>query len=108
VAYPVSVRLEPQLANKNRLTTAFRIFLSIPHAILVGPPLRLGEDRSSPGLMSSVAYFLAIVNWFAILFTGKELKGIHDFSRHYLRWRTRAIAYMALFVDNYPPFGDEP
>jgi hypothetical protein len=109
MAYPVSIRLEPHLADKNRVTTAFRIFLAIPHAILVvGPVVRPSDHANSPGLMSSAAYFLAIVNWFAILFTGRELKGIRDFSLYYLRWRTRAIAYMALFVDKYPPFGDEP
>ena len=40
--------------------------------------------------------------------TGEHLQGIRDFSRYYLRWRTRALAYMALLVDGYPPFGDAP
>lgn len=106
--YPVSIHIEPQLTSKNRLKTAFRVILAIPHGVLIGPALRLSEHGNSPGLMASVAYFLAIVQWFAILFTGRELKGIRDFSLYYLRWRTRAVAYMALFTDKYPPFGDEP
>jgi hypothetical protein len=51
---------------------------------------------------------LAIVNWFAILIAGESIRGIRDFQLYYLRWRTRAIAYLALFVDPYPPFGDAP
>jgi hypothetical protein len=102
MAYPVSITVEPQLDRKNRLTSAFRPILAIPHVVLVGPAIR----KNGPGLLSMVAYFLAIVNWFAILFADKSLDGIREFSFYYLRWRTRALAYMALFVDNYPPFGD--
>jgi Domain of unknown function (DUF4389) len=111
MAYPVSIRIEPQLHQKNRLTTAFRAILAIPHAILVGPGIRWSggsEHHNSPGLLSAAAYFLAIVSWFTILFGRTHLKSIRDFSLFYLRWRTRAMAYMALFVDPYPPFGDEP
>ena len=36
MSYPVSVGVEPSLANRNRLTTAFRLILAIPHLILVG------------------------------------------------------------------------
>jgi hypothetical protein len=36
MAYPVLVSLEPSLTNRNRLTTAFRLILAIPHLILVG------------------------------------------------------------------------
>jgi hypothetical protein len=108
MAYPISIRIEPQLHEKNRLTTAFRAILAIPHAVLVGPAIRWSEHNNSPGLLASAAYFLAIVSWFTILFGRTHLKGIRDFSLFYLRWRTRAMAYMALFVDQYPPFGDEP
>ena len=107
MAYPVSITIEAQLDGRNRLTTAFRPFLAIPHVILVGPAVRFAGDKS-PGLLSLVAYFLAIVNWFTLLFSEKQLDGIRDFSHYYLRWRTRALAYIALFVDQYPPFGDGP
>ena len=53
-------------------------------------------------------YFLAIVSWFTILITGEHIKGIRELSLYYLRWRARAVAYMALFTDAYPPFGDGP
>jgi hypothetical protein len=36
MAYPVTVNVEPAIANRNRLTTFFRLILAIPHIILVG------------------------------------------------------------------------
>ena len=103
--YPVVVTVSPQTGPRNRLTTALRPILAIPHAILAGPvwPPRTG----SVGLLGAAAYVMAIVSWFTLLITGEHFKGIREFSLYYLRWRTRALAYMALFVDPYPPFGDD-
>lgn len=119
MAYPVSISVEPRLTGRNRLTTAFRLILAIPHAIVVGGPggsIVLGSgpgDQSwrlggETGLLGAVAYFLAIVNWFAIVLTGRPIDSIRDLALFYLRWRTRAIAYVALLADEYPPFGDAP
>jgi len=105
--YPVSIVIDPQLERRNRLTVAFRLILAIPHAILVGPIV--GASRAgSMGLLAAASFVLAIVSWFTILVNGEHIKGIRDFSLYYLRWRARAMAYMALFVDPYPPFGDAP
>jgi hypothetical protein len=60
------------------------------------------------GLLGSAAYVLAIVNWFSLLINNEDLKGVREFQLYYLRWRVRAIAYVALFADAYPPFGDGP
>jgi hypothetical protein len=103
--YPIAVSIEAPTGERNRLTSALRPILAIPHMILVGPGAWL-HRLDSAGLIGAAAYVLAIVNWFAILVTGNSIKGIRDFQLYYLRWRTRAIAYMALFVDPYPPFGD--
>jgi hypothetical protein len=105
--YPIAVSVATEAADRNRLTTALRPILAIPHMILVGPGAWL-HRLDSAGLIGAAAYVLAIVNWFAILVTGESIKGIRDFQLYYLRWRTRAVAYMALFVDPYPPFGDGP
>jgi len=35
-AYPVSFDVEPQLSDRNRLTTGFRVILAIPHVLLAG------------------------------------------------------------------------
>jgi hypothetical protein len=116
MSYPVSIQVEPALTNRNRLTTAFRLILAIPHLILVGggglglvyrgdhPARFSGED----GLLGAVAVFLAIVSWFTIVFSGTHVVGIRQFTSFYLRWRVRALAYFMLLEDPYPPFGDAP
>jgi hypothetical protein len=105
--YPVTITIAPQTEPRNRLTTALRPILAIPHAILAGP-VYWSSRTGGAGLLGAAAYAMAIVSWFTLLITGEQLRGIRDFSMYYLRWRTRALAYMALFVDPYPPFGDEP
>jgi len=116
MAYPVSVSVEPALANRKRLTTAFRLILSIPHLILVGG-VGLGmagqDDQRTTiggegGLLGAVAIFLAIVSWFTIVVGGTHIAGIRQFTAFYLRWRVRALAYFMLLEDAYPPFGDAP
>ena len=104
MAYAVSVTVDPRITDRNRLTTAFRLILAIPHAILVGP---FSWSRTGgEGLLGIAAFVMAIFSWFTILITGQHIRGIRDFTLFYLRWRTKALAYVALFVDEYPPFGD--
>jgi hypothetical protein len=55
-----------------------------------------------------VAAFLAIISWFTLVFAGVHIIGIRQFTQFYLRWRVRALAYLMLLVDPYPPFGDAP
>jgi hypothetical protein len=116
--YPVSVSVVPALANRNRLTTFFRLILAIPHIILVGG-VGLGvvssqNDSSTTsgfgegGLLGAVAGFLAVISWFTIVFAGTHIIGIRQFCSFYLRWKTRATAYVMLLEDAYPPFGDAP
>jgi hypothetical protein len=104
--YPVVVTVTTQTAPRDRLTTALRPILAIPHAILAGP-VYWSSRTGGVGLLGAAAYVMAIVSWFTLLIKGEQLKGIREFSLYYLRWRTRALAYMALFVDPYPPFGDQ-
>ena len=114
--YPVSITIEPALTNRNRLTTAFRLILAIPHIILVGGfsagvAVSSGDSTSvgvEGGLLGAVAVFLAIVSWFTILFAGTHIIGIRQFTSFYMRWRVRALAYLTLLEDPYPPFGDAP
>ena len=119
MAYPVTVTAQPLLTNRDRITTLFRFVLAIPHLILVGGAALGGTIGSSSessswsvgaegGLLGAVAYFLAIISWFTIVFTGTHIAGIRQFTTFFLRWRVRAIAYLMLLEDAYPPFGDEP
>lgn len=118
MAYPVSATVEPQPADRNRLTTAFRLILAIPHLILVGGvgvSVALGGGRTDStsaggetGILGAIAVLLAIFSWFAIVITGEHNPTIRRYTLFYLRWRVRAIAYVMLLVDQYPPFGDNP
>jgi hypothetical protein len=118
VPYPVSVAIEPKLTGRNRLTTALRIILAIPHVILVGgvglglAVSTRGHDRTSlsgeTGLLGGIAWILAIVSWVTIVLGGEQINAIRRYTRFYLRWRVRALAYLMLLEDDYPPFGDAP
>ncbi|HZR26992.1 MAG TPA: DUF4389 domain-containing protein [Vicinamibacterales bacterium] len=113
MAYPVTVRIEPLITNRNRLTVAFRIILAIPHIILVGG---LGiaatnhPDSQSfgahGGILGIAAVVLAIVSWFTLVIAGSHIPGIRHYTTFYMRWRARAVAYLMLLQDTYPPFGD--
>lgn len=49
-----------------------------------------------------------MIAWFAVLFTGVHPEGLWGLAAFYLRWRVRAVAYLTLLRDEYPPFGDGP
>jgi len=112
--YPVTVLVEPQTTNRNRLTVGFRIILAIPHILLVGgigvAASLGGNGRDSfgahGGILGIVAGILAVVSWFTLVFAGKHIVGIRQFTTFYMRWRVRALAYLMLLEDAYPPFGD--
>ena len=121
--YPITYDVEPQHTDRNRLTVAFRIILGIPQWLLVGGPG--GSGISFPwdwrggwfnlrsimfvgggsGVIGLAAGVIAIISWFAIVFTGRQPRGLWDFTNFFMRWRANAVAYMALLRDEYPPFG---
>ena len=118
VSYPVSITIQPPLAERNRLTAAFRLILAIPHLIVVGGvglglAVRSSRGDSTSlggetGLLGAVMWILAIVSWVTIVIGGEHINAIRRFTRFYLRWRVRALAYTMLLEDLYPPFGDAP
>lgn len=116
---PVQLRITPALDGRNRLTTTFRLLLALPHLALVGGPIagalswawrddsaRHVNWTADGGALGLVATLAAVIAWFAIVFTGRHPEGLWTLAAFYLRWRVRAIAYMALLRDEYPPFGD--
>jgi hypothetical protein len=50
------------------------------------------------------AYFVVMVAWFAIVFTGRYPEGMFDFVTIPVRWSVRHTAYAYFMVDKYPPF----
>jgi hypothetical protein len=119
MSYPATIAVEPALTGRNRLTVAFRVILAIPHLFLVGGiglgfALHSGSSETGStstvggetGLLGTVAYLLAIVSWFTIVIGGNHIPAIRQYTLFYLRWRVRALAYLMLLEDAYPPFGD--
>ncbi len=91
MAYPVRFSVQPQLEGRNRLTVFFRLFMVIPHLIVLA-------------LLGIVAALAWIAAWFVALFTGSVPEGIHNFLAGITRWSTRANGYALLLTDEYPPF----
>lgn len=117
VRYPVDVAIQPRLAGRNRLTTFCRPVLAIPHLLLVGGPVAFAASwfptnefgihlGAGVGALGAVAGVCAMIAWFAIVFGAKHPAELWKLAALYLRWRVRAVAYVTLLRDEYPPFGD--
>lgn len=97
---PLPVREDPVRLEsgddlrRNRLTVFFRLLLAIPHLIWLT-------------LWSVVAFFAAIGNWFATLFTATAPAGLHRFLASYMRYQLHVGAYVYLVGNPFPGFTGE-
>ena len=66
-------------------------FLAIPHLLVVG-------------VLDSVSQVVALISWFAILFTGRLPAGLADVQAMRLRYEMRTQAYTGFLHAEYPPF----
>ncbi len=80
--------------RRNRLTVFFRLLLAIPHLIWLA-------------LWGIVAFFAAIGNWFATLFTGTSPAGLHRFLASYMRYQLHVGAFVYLVGNPFPGFTGE-
>jgi hypothetical protein len=78
-------------AAQNRLTVAFRVILAMPQFIVLY-------------FLFIAAFVVAVIGWFAALFTGRLPGWAHNFLGGVIRWYIRVDAYMFLLTDQYPPF----
>ena len=86
IDYPIVER------DLNRWLPLVKWFLAIPHYIVLF-------------FLAVAAFFVVIVAWFAILFTGRYPLGMFAFVVGVGRWALRVNAYAFLLVtDRYPPF----
>jgi hypothetical protein len=79
---------------RNRLTTAFRVILAIPHLVCVA-------------LWGYVVELASVIQWLIILFTGRRNEGIWRFTRGYISYSGRTNGYLGLLFDEYPGFFNE-
>jgi hypothetical protein len=96
-ATPYPVTFEAAYPERlSRLSTAFRLLLFIPIAIfwaVVGA-----------AVFSGTAGAVAVASWLAILVRGRIPRWLFDFQVALYRWSNRALGYLLLLVDRYPPF----
>jgi hypothetical protein len=84
--YPAAER------DLNRWLPLVKWFLAIPHYIVLLA-------------LYICVFFVLIVAWFAILFTGRYPRGLFDFVVGVARWHNRVIGYAFILIsDKYPPF----
>jgi hypothetical protein len=88
--HPIGLIVTDDL-QRNRLTVFFRLILAIPHIIVLY-------------LWGIVAFIVAIIAWFAALFTGRVPDGLHNFLAQYLRYSTHVTGYLYLLADPWPSF----
>jgi hypothetical protein len=121
-AYPAAVTVEGALEERNRLTTLFRLILALPHLFLVGGPVLFGitggmamnegADTAASGfgggLIGILVVVAAVIHWVVLVVAARSSDPLWRLTAFFLRWRVRAIAYLMLLRDEYPPFGDAP
>ena len=76
----------------NRWLPLVKWLLAIPHYIVLF-------------FLGIAVFFVVIIAWFAILFTGRYPRGLFDFVVGVIRWQNRVAGYAFLLItDKYPPF----
>ena len=79
--------------RRSRLTVFFRLLLALPHLVVLS-------------LWTAVMFFVAVANWFAVLFTARPIA--EGLIARYLRYYTHVSAYLHLGANPFPGFaGDE-
>lgn len=103
MTYPAELRLDAdtRVANWRPLV---HWLLAIPHLFIAGALQQVGQ-------------VVAVISWFAIVFTGSLPAGLADFQCLVLRYSTRTYSYVLWLREPYPAFqfamarqdpGDDP
>jgi hypothetical protein len=85
----VNVPATPQLTPR---TAAFNVFLAIPHYVVLF-------------VFGIGAAVIAIIGWFAVLFTGRWPQGWRDFLVRFDNYWLRIWVYVTMVDTTYPRFG---
>lgn len=87
---PIRMEVSDEL-RRSRLTVFFRFALAFPHLVWLT-------------LWGVLALLTAIVNWFAIVFTGDSPQWAHRFLSAFLRYQTHVLAFLYLVANPFPGF----
>ena len=93
-AYPVRLPIAPPQESYNRLKVLLRIFYVIPAAIIQYALIFMAE-------------VIAMLSWFAILFTGRQPAGFQKLIDMGLAYSARALGLFLLLTETYPPISND-
>jgi hypothetical protein len=93
-SYPVRIGIPPPKPEYSRVKAGFRLIIGIPVILL-------------SYVQAIIALVIALIGWFAILFTGTLSEGLFNPLRSALAYQARATAYFGLLTEDYPPFSLE-
>ncbi|MDP9334105.1 MAG: DUF4389 domain-containing protein [Actinomycetota bacterium] len=90
-SFPATFSFDPpeRIANWRPLVNWL---LAIPHLIVLN-------------VLQQVSNVVALISWFAIVFTGKLPEGLATFQAMYLRYTLRTYTFAGFMREEYPPFG---
>ena len=109
--YPVRLEIDYPEDGLNRVTTAFRLVLAIPIAVVAGllttSAIDWTAEEVSAGLEAWAALFAAggfvfLPTVLMILFRRKYPRWWFDWNQELMRFSVRVSAYLALLRDEYP------
>jgi len=99
MAYPAQLSVEtPEKLSRGHLILRILfgwLYIGLPHGVCLA-------------LYGIAVFFVAIIAFFAVLFTAKYPPGLFKFVEGYFRWSWRMNAYWFFMTDKYPPFSGKP
>jgi len=111
LGYPVQFSVDYPDRPLDRLTTLFRIFTTIPIAIVLGAVSGSTYQWSYRGNMNAiiagVGGLLFLAPLLMILFRQKYPRWWFDWNQELLRFSNRVTVYVALMDDHYPSTDEE-
>jgi hypothetical protein len=109
--YPVQFSVDYPDRPLNRVTTAFRIFVVIPIAILLGAvsggAWEWSSDHGTSGVAAGAGGLLVVGPLLMILFRQKYPRWWFDWNLELQRFSNRVGVYLALMDDRYPSTDDQ-
>ena len=106
--YPVQFSVEYPERALDRLSTAFRIFMLVPIAIVLGAIAGFSAETGTAGqAFAAGTGLLALPPLLTIVFRRKYPRWWFDFNVQLLRFSNRVGAYVALMSDRYPSTDEE-
>jgi hypothetical protein len=93
--HPVHLVGDAHDLRRSRVTVFFRFLLALPHLVWLV-------------LWSIAALVVAILNWFATLFTGTPPAAFHAFLGRFIRYGLHVYAFLYLTANPFPGFSGQP